>query len=83
MPVRWVSTVLFLSVATTSVGAAPMSGEEKAALQQQCMSYFTTFCGDMPPDDGPETQACFEKNMSKLSPGCQGAIQSYKQGKKG
>ena len=35
------------------------------------------------PDDGPETQACFEKNMAKLSPGCQGAIQSYKQGKKG
>jgi hypothetical protein len=47
------------------------------------MGDFTTFCGDMPLEEGPETQACFEKNMSKLSPGCQSAIQSYKQGKKG
>ena len=83
MPVRLVTTVLLLSAAATSVLAAPMSADDKAALQQQCMGDFTTFCGGMPPDDGPETQACFEKNMAKLSPGCQGAIQSFKQGKKG
>lgn len=83
MPIRLVTTVLFLSTAATSVWAAPMSADEKAAFQQQCMGDFTTFCGDMPPEDGPETQACFEKNMSKLSPGCQGAIQSFRQGKKG
>lgn len=83
MPLCLVATVLLLSAAATSALAAPMSADDKAALQQQCMGDFTTFCGDMSPEDGPETQACFEKNMSKLSPGCQGAIQSFKQGKKG
>jgi len=83
MSVRLVTTTLFLSAMANSVLAAPMSADDKAALQQQCMGDFTTFCGDMPLEDGPETQACFEKNMSKLSPSCQGAIQSYKQGKKG
>ncbi|MGU3327116.1 hypothetical protein ACLBXJ_22210 [Methylobacterium mesophilicum] len=83
MPVRLVTTVLFLAAAATSAYAAPMSGDDKAALKQQCMGDFTTFCGDMPPDEGPETQACFEKNMSKLSPGCQGAIQAFKAGNKG
>ncbi|MEE7449121.1 hypothetical protein MRF4_15680 [Methylobacterium radiotolerans] len=83
MPLRLITTALLLSTGATAALAAPMSANDKSALQQQCMGDFTTFCGDMPPDEGPETQACFEKNMSKLSPGCQGAIQSYKQGKKG
>ncbi|MGH1587620.1 hypothetical protein ACRBEV_03780 [Methylobacterium phyllosphaerae] len=83
MSVRLVTAVLLLSGAASSVLAAPMSADDKAALQQQCMGDFTTYCGNMPPEDGPETQACFEKNMAKLSPGCQNAIQSFKQGKKG
>lgn len=57
--------------------AAPMSPEEKAVLQQQCAGDFTTFCAGLPPTDGPETQACFKENMSKLSPGCQAAIKTY------
>lgn len=83
MFVRSLTTVALLFGVATAAVAAPMSANDKAALQQQCMGDFTTFCGDMPPEDGPETQACFEKNMSKLSPGCQGAIQNFKQGKKG
>ncbi|GJE52009.1 hypothetical protein GOFOIKOB_5074 [Methylobacterium tardum] len=70
---------LALTIAMTGIAlAAPMRTEDKAALQQQCSGDFTTFCGDMPPADSPETQACFDKNMSKLSPGCQNAIQAYK-----
>ena len=83
MSIRLVTSVALLAAIANTALAAPMSADDKALLQQQCMGDFTTFCGDMPPEDGPETQACFEKNMSKLSPGCQGAIQSYKQGKKG
>lgn len=83
MLVRSITTALFLFATTISALAAPMSADDKAALQQQCMGDFTAFCGDMPPEEGPETQACFEKNMAKLSPGCQSAIQSFKQGKKG
>lgn len=83
MPLRLVATAMLLTAAVTSAFAAPMTADDKAVLQQQCIGDFTTFCGDVPPEEGPETQACFEKNMSKLSPGCQGAIQSFKQGKKG
>ncbi|GJD59780.1 hypothetical protein [Methylobacterium dankookense] len=83
MLIRLVTSVALLAGVANTAIAAPMSADDKAALQQQCMGDFTTFCGDMPPEDGPETQACFEKNMAKLSPGCQGAIQSYKQGRKG
>lgn len=82
MLIRFVISVgLTVCVAGTSF-AAPAAGNDKAALQQQCSGDFTTFCGDLPPDDAPATQACFEKNMSKLSPGCQGAIRNYRQGKK-
>jgi hypothetical protein len=69
---------LLTAVAASAALAAPMSDEDKAALQQQCAGDFTTFCAGLPPEDGPETQACFQKNMSKLSPGCQNAIQAYK-----
>ena len=83
MPTRLVISAALLTTFASAALAAPMSADDKAALQQQCTGDFTTFCGDMPPEDGPETQACFEKNMAKLSPGCQGAIQSFKQRKKG
>lgn len=83
MPIRFLTSVALVAASTATAFAAPMSADDKAALQQQCTGDFTTFCGDLPPEDGPETQACFEKNMSKLSPGCQAAIQRFKQGKKG
>ncbi|WP_342107016.1 hypothetical protein [Methylobacterium sp. SI9] len=83
MRIYRIATALLLAAAATPSLAAPMSADDKAVLQQQCMGDFTTYCGDMPPEDGPATQACFEKNMSKLSPGCQNAIQTYKAGKKG
>ncbi|GLS45789.1 hypothetical protein [Methylobacterium brachythecii] len=70
----------FILTAAVANGAlaAPMTDEDRAILQQQCAGDFTTFCAGLPPEDGPETQACFQKNMSKLSPGCQNAIQAYK-----
>ena len=78
MLVRFGLGFVLTAVAASAALAAPMSDEDKAALQQQCAGDFTTFCTGLPPEDGPETQACFQKNMSKLSPGCQNAIQAYK-----
>ncbi|GJD31012.1 hypothetical protein PMNALOAF_2264 [Methylobacterium adhaesivum] len=78
MLVRLGFGLLLATAATNAAMAAPMSDEDKAVLQQQCAGDFTTFCAGLPPEDGPETQACFQKNMSKLSPGCQNAIQAYK-----
>ncbi|AWN42855.1 hypothetical protein [Methylobacterium durans] len=83
MLIRLVTSVALLAGAANAALSAPMSADDKAVLQQQCMGDFTTFCAGLPPEDGPETQACFEKNISKLSPGCQSAIKSYKQNKKG
>ncbi|KQP61752.1 hypothetical protein ASG40_03750 [Methylobacterium sp. Leaf399] len=78
MLVRFGLGVVLAAMAGGAALAAPMSAEDKAVLQQQCAGDFTQFCAGLPPEDGPETQACFEKNMSKLSPGCQTAIQAYK-----
>ena len=78
MLVRFGMGFVLTAFAASAALAAPMSAEDKAVLQQQCAGDFTTFCVGLPPEDGPETQACFEKNMTKLSPGCQGAIQAYK-----
>ncbi len=78
MVVRFGLAFAVAAVAAGAALAAPMTDEDKAILQQQCAGDFTTFCAGLPPVDGPETQACFTKNMSKLSPGCQSAIQAYK-----
>jgi hypothetical protein len=78
MLVRFGLGVALAAFATGTALAAPMAPEDKAVLQQQCAGDFTTFCTGLPPTDGPETQACFEKNMAKLSPGCHAAIQAYK-----
>nr|USU32401.1 hypothetical protein NG677_01335 [Methylobacterium sp. OTU13CASTA1] len=78
MLVRFGLGLIFVAATSSVAMAAPMTPEDKAALQQQCAGDFTTFCAGLPPEDGPETQACFQKNMSQLSPGCQNAIQAYK-----
>jgi hypothetical protein len=71
------ASVLTLSIASAAI-AAPIGPEDKASLQLLCAGDFATFCAGLPLEDGPETRACFQRNMSKLSPGCQNAIQAYK-----
>ncbi len=80
---RFVAASALTGAAVTAASAASMTPEQKAVLQQQCAGDFTAVCAGLPPEDSPEVQACFEKNMAKLSPGCQSAIKSYKQGNKG
>ena len=77
MLVRFGLVLAVAALAASATLAAPMTEEQKAVLQQQCAGDFTTLCAGLPPEDGPETQACFQKNMSKLSPGCQTAIKAY------
>ena len=73
--VRIVAAFALTGAIATAASAAPMTPEQKAVLQQQCAGDFTTVCAGLPPEDSPEVQACFEKNMSKLSPGCQSGNQ--------
>jgi hypothetical protein len=78
MLVRFGLASVLSALAASTALAAPMAPEDKASLQLLCAGDFATFCAGLPPEDGPETRACFQKNMSKLSPGCQNAIQAYK-----
>jgi len=74
------SFVFAVSAANAGL-ATPMTDEEQAILQQYCAGDFIKFCSGLPPVNGPETQACFQRNMAELSPGCQSAIKAYKQKK--
>ena len=69
--------MLAVFAASTAI-AAPVAPEDKAAMQLLCAGDFATLCAGLPPEDGPETRACFAKNMLKLSPGCRDAIETYK-----
>ena len=57
MLVRFRLSFIFAAAAASAALAAPMSDEDKAALQQQFAGDFTTFYAGLPPKDGPETQA--------------------------
>lgn len=78
MLVRFGLSSVLAAFVASAASAAPMAPEDKASLQLLCAGDFATFCAGLPPEDGPETRACFRRNMSKLSPGCQNAIQAYK-----
>lgn len=68
--------LLVLAVAPVSA-AAPKHGNQD--LKRYCSGDAATFCSDVDPG-GPEMNACFRRNMSKLSQGCRRAISSYKAG---
>ena len=72
-----------LSLQTSLVLAAPGPAQtaDRATLRQYCTGDYLTYCGDFSPD-GPEVQACFKQNKTKLSPNCQAAITSYSKGQK-
>ncbi|MER2269075.1 hypothetical protein [Methylobacterium oxalidis] len=73
---RFGVAVFVITVIGAGAAAARETSPERKALQRYCTGALVTFCDGMAPDS-PEVQACFEKNMSKLSPGCQKAIKRY------
>jgi len=81
MLVRFGLGFVLTAAVTSGALAVPLTDEDKALLQQNCAGDFMAFCSGLPPVNGPETQACFQKNMANLSPGCQSAIQIYKRKK--
>ena len=77
MLVRFGVSFALATFAVSTAMAAPVAPEDKAAMQMLCAGDFAALCAGLPPEDGPETRACFAKNMSKLSPGCRNAIEAY------
>lgn len=55
-------------------GGAP--GGDRALLQQYCAGDYLRLCAGIDPN-GSEVDACFQRNMSNLSPQCRSAIAGY------
>ncbi|MCJ2050483.1 3',5'-cyclic-nucleotide phosphodiesterase [Methylobacterium sp. J-070] len=76
------STILALGLITvaTSGLAAPDASASKRGnkdLKTYCSGDAVTFCSGNDPDSS-EMDACFKKNMDKISENCRRAITAYK-----
>lgn len=71
---------LILAVSLIAV-AAPASAQAlnrgNADLQTNCAGDALAFCAGIDPNSR-QMDACFAKNMSKMSPNCRRAIDAYK-----
>lgn len=60
--------------------AAPASAQAQsrgnADLQTNCAGDALQFCAGIDPSS-PQMDACFQKNMSRMSPNCRRAIDAY------
>ncbi|MCJ2099485.1 3',5'-cyclic-nucleotide phosphodiesterase [Methylobacterium sp. E-046] len=70
-----------IAVAAPSLAApdAPTSKRGNKDLKTYCSGDAVTFCSGNDPDS-PEMDACFKKNMDKISENCRRAITAYKGG---
>lgn len=72
-----------VAVAAPALGAPDASTSKRGNkdLKTYCSGDAVTFCsGDDP--DSPEMDACFKKNMDKISENCRRAIKAYSGGGK-
>jgi hypothetical protein len=58
--------------AAAAPAAAP-TAQQQQAIKSACQRDFMTNCRGVTPG-GPEALACLQRNSSRLSPGCQGAV---------
>ena len=63
---------LQLLVAAGPASAQP-SAEQQSALRSNCRSDFMSNCSGVTPG-GAEALQCLQRNVAKLSPGCQSAV---------
>ncbi|MCJ2055058.1 3',5'-cyclic-nucleotide phosphodiesterase [Methylobacterium sp. J-048] len=70
---------LILAVSAIAL-AAPASAQApnrgNADLQTNCAGDALAFCAGIDPNS-PQMDACFKKNMSRMSPNCRRAIDAY------
>jgi hypothetical protein len=67
------AAVLF-TLATPAFSQAPTEAQ-RSAIRSECRSDYEAHCASIPPG-GMESLQCLQKNMSNLSPGCQGAVRA-------
>lgn len=90
MSLKLTSLVLAAGIAATVAGTsvvppasaetAPQTKRGNETLKKYCTGDYLTYCGNLAPED-PATDACFQKNMTKLSENCRRAIDAYEQAK--
>ena len=70
-----------IAVAAPAIAAPDASASKRGNqdLRTYCSGDAVTFCSGNDPDS-PEMDACFKKNMGKLSENCRRAITAYKAG---
>ena len=66
-----------VAIAVPVSAQAPKRGNQD--LKTYCSGDAVTFCSGNDPDS-PEMDACFKKNMDKISENCRRAITAYKAG---
>ena len=69
----------FTAGVATLAQAAPESTRGNKDLKTYCSGDAVTFCTGNDPNS-PEMDACFQKNMDKISENCRRAITVYKAG---
>ncbi|MBX9826341.1 MAG: cysteine rich repeat-containing protein, partial [Xanthobacteraceae bacterium] len=66
------SVTLQLLLAAGPTSAQP-TAEQQSALRNNCRSDFMSHCSGVTPG-GAQALQCLQRNVAKLSPGCQGAV---------
>ncbi|MCJ2062304.1 3',5'-cyclic-nucleotide phosphodiesterase [Methylobacterium sp. J-088] len=68
-----------IAIAAPALAAPGASASERGNkdLKTYCSGDAVTFCSGNDPDS-PEMDACFKKNMDKISENCRRAITAYK-----
>lgn len=70
---RLILSACLMALAVTTTAQAQMTEAQKAAMKSSCRSDYMSNCMSVKPG-GIEALQCLQKNMSKLSPGCQAAV---------
>ena len=72
-----------VAVAVPALAAPGASASERGNkdLKTYCSGDAVTYCSGNDPDS-PEMDACFKKNMDKISENCRRAITAYKGGRR-
>lgn len=82
MALKLTSLVLAAGIAATVAGTAavaeqaPQTKRGNETLKKYCTGDYLQYCGNLAPED-PATDACFQKNWTKLSENCRRAIDAY------
>ncbi len=71
----WVSMATIMFVVTPPAFSQAPTEAQRSAIRSECRADYEAHCASVPPGGLPSLQ-CLQKNMSSLSPGCQGAVRA-------